>query len=213
MTAPSLGGQIREVRRGLGLSQAAFGDEVGVNRPSTVSDWERGVAIPSEAMLRKIEEVGGLEAGVLDQLARDAAQDAREDDLEAQSEAVAGMAEVWARIDEVSADASISQTAKLIRIEQILAAGRLALQYKETRLAERRTRAIGREADVAETRLRAVEREAELGDARLQVYAGEDALTGGLAEEDARRRAAAVSRAHGARAVARARRKPRASGE
>lgn len=48
---PLTGAEVREMRQGLGLTQAEFGERLGVGRHS-VRDWERGKrAVPGPANL------------------------------------------------------------------------------------------------------------------------------------------------------------------
>lgn len=61
-----LGEAIRLIRkRRLSLSQQEFADKLGVSRHSTVSDWERGKAIPPPERLEQIAELVGLAADEL----------------------------------------------------------------------------------------------------------------------------------------------------
>ena len=109
-----------------------------------------------------------------------------ESEVEEEEDAALEMVEVWQRIDAVNADPSLSEVVRLMRVEQLLAAGRMALQHKETRLARGRERIIEREIDAAERRTLAVEREGERADARLSLYVedGESTPTPRLSDEE-----------------------------
>jgi putative transcriptional regulator len=80
--------------------------------------------------------------------------------------------ELWRRIDAVEADRDLSANAKMIKIEGLLAVQRIALQDRETRLAESRTRVLDRESAGGEARSRAVEEEARNATARAQAVGG-----------------------------------------
>ena len=45
--------RIKELRKALGLTQAEFGEKLGV-KPSTVTNYESGLRVPSDAMLVSI---------------------------------------------------------------------------------------------------------------------------------------------------------------
>lgn len=85
------------------------------------------------------------------------------------------MPEVWERIDAAYADTSLSPSLQSLRVEQILAAGRMALQHKETALAGQRTRLIDREIEAAESRTQLVGKEVEGATARALALQAPDA--------------------------------------
>ena len=51
------GEQIKRVRLRLRQSQSEFARTVGVRRSKSVSDWERGLVRPPDAVLRAIEQL------------------------------------------------------------------------------------------------------------------------------------------------------------
>lgn len=153
MDAPALIEAV--LRKAAGLSQTAAAEAIGVSQKS-VSRWRAGDRADVWGETRqKLEaylagETGGGAAGM---------SGAGDDEaLE--------MPEVWGRIDAVRADTTLSGVERLIQVEQILAAGRLAIQHKEARLAEARARVIEREVGAAESRTHLVEREVEGATAR-----------------------------------------------
>lgn len=79
------------------------------------------------------------------------------------------MPEVWQRMDALNADPAISETARMIRIEQVLAAGRMALQHKETRAAEGRLRVIERETSAGDRRIQLMEMAERGADRRAEL--------------------------------------------
>jgi hypothetical protein len=158
-----------------GQTDSAAGEALGVSE-STYRRWrimrEQGEDIPEprgvvrDALWRFVEASGGNGTPPTpSHLGGDRAGEAEA--LE--------MPEVWPRIDALNADQSISETVRLIRIEQVLAAGRMALQHKEARAAEARTRTIEKEGDRADRRTLAIEREGERADARLALHQDEGA--------------------------------------
>lgn len=61
--AGDLAGRLRAVREGLGLTQAAFGEMVGVTSQS-VSDWEGERQVPSRSRLERMARILGLPIAV-----------------------------------------------------------------------------------------------------------------------------------------------------
>src|SRR5574338_77966 len=61
--AADLGERLREVRVGLGLTQAAFGELLGVT-DQTVSDWEGGRSRPTKTKLERLARKVGFPVSV-----------------------------------------------------------------------------------------------------------------------------------------------------
>jgi transcriptional regulator with XRE-family HTH domain len=60
LVARDLGEAIRLIRKlRLGLNQQEFAEKLGVSRHSTVSDWERGKAVPPPERLEQIADLAG----------------------------------------------------------------------------------------------------------------------------------------------------------
>ena len=66
MKTPELGRQLRAWRRQAGLTQIEVAEALELQQ-QTVSDWERGKAIPRRGRVRQVEELLGLQP---DQLVR-----------------------------------------------------------------------------------------------------------------------------------------------